>query len=198
MKKLRDKQSEILNFILHSIAESGRFPSFREIGSEFGLTSVATVAQHLNALVEKGQLIRDGRKLMPLPGLRRDLGVPILGRVAAGEPISAIENLEGHLSWDDFGKDETFAVRVVGDSMINEGIIEGDFAIVQPSDAARNGDLVVAYLGEDQEVTIKRYKKFKDRVELEAANPRYRNKVIWLPDRYFRIAGKVVGIVRRV
>ena len=198
MRGLTEKQEAILAFIADSIADLGRFPSYRDIAREFGLNSVATVAQHLTALVDKGYLVRDGRKLMPTPGIRRDRGIPIVGRVAAGRPVTAIEHQEGTLGWDDLGRTGTFAVRVVGDSMIGEGILEGDFAVVQPSETARSGDLVVAYLGEDQEATVKRLYRTANRIELRAANPRYRPIKVDLKDPYFRLAGRVVGIVRRV
>ncbi len=198
MTGLTAKQEAILNYITDSIARYGRFPSYREIGREFGLSSVATVAQHLRALVEKGFLRRQGRKLMPAPGTRRDRGIPIVGRVAAGRPVSAIENIDGHLSWEDLGSSGTFAVRVVGDSMIGEGIMEGDFAVVHPSDTARTGELIVAYLGEDQEVTVKRFYRKPTHIELRAANPKYRTLRVARRDPFFRIAGKVVGIVRRI
>lgn len=201
MRGLTEKQEAILSFIVDSIAQEGRFPSFREIGRAFRLNSVATVSQHLDALVEKGFLIRDGRRLMPSPKIRRDRGVPIVGRVAAGKPISAIEHLEGHLNWETLagsGASETFAVRVVGDSMIDEGILEGDFAVVQPSVTARDGELVVAYLGEDQEATVKRFHRRGGAVELRPANKDYRPIRIPSGDPHFRLAGRVVGIVRRV
>ena len=197
MRGLTEKQEAILSYIADSIADLGRFPSYRDIGREFGLNSVATVAQHLRALVEKGFLIRQGRKLLPTPGIRRDRGIPIVGRVAAGRPVSAIEHYEGTLGWDDLGRTGTFAVRVVGDSMIDEGILPGDFAIVQPGDTARNGDLVVAYLGEDQEVTVKRFHRRAGQVELRPANAKYRPIRIDRKDSFFRLAGRVVGIVRR-
>lgn len=198
MKKLTEKQQGILEFILDSIQANGRFPSYREIAAAFDLNSVATVAQHLDALVEKGCLVRDGRKLMPARGLRHDLGIPVVGRVAAGAPISAIEHVEEHLHWDGFGDSDIFAVKVVGESMIEDGILDGDFVIVKPTEVARNNELVVAYLGEDQEATVKRYRRTKNKVELLPANPLYRPIVVHVPDRWFRLAGRVVGIVRRV
>jgi repressor LexA len=209
MRGLTDKQEKILSFIVDSIAQEGRFPSFREIGRAFGLNSVATVSQHLDALVDKGFLIRDGRRLLPSPRVRRDRGVPIVGRVAAGRPISAIEHLEGHLNWDSLagtGGPEIFAVRVVGDSMIEEGILDGDLALVQPSETAHDGDLVVAYLGEEQEATVKRFHRrvgrFEGRsdgqVELRPANRNYQPILVDRDDPSFRLAGRVVGIVRRV
>jgi repressor LexA len=87
---------------------------------------------------------------------------------------------------------------VVGDSMIGEGILEGDFAIVEPAQTAQNGDLVVAYLGEDQEVTVKRFHRRGGQIELRPSNPRYRLIRVKPRDPYFRLAGRVVGIVRRI
>jgi repressor LexA len=198
VKGITEKQEAILSYILESIAGRGRFPSFREIGKEFQLSSVATVSQHLDALVRKGFLHREGRRLVPAPELRRDHGIPILGRVAAGRPVSAIEHQEGRLEWETLGVGDTFAVRVVGDSMVGEGILEGDFAVVQPAEEAQSGDLVVAYLGEEQEVTVKRFHRAGGRVELRPANPEYRPIQIAATDPHFRLAGRVVGIVRRV
>jgi len=174
VRGLTPRQEAILGYILESISQKGRFPSFREIGRQFRLRSVATVAQHLDALVQKGCLLRDGRRLMPAPAVRRDRGVPIIGRVAAGRPISAIEHLEGQLEWETISTGGAFAVRVVGDSMIEEGIVEGDYAVVQPSEDAENGDLVVAYLGEEQEATVKRLHRSAGQVELRPANSNYR------------------------
>ena len=197
MRGLTPKQEAILTYILDSIGQRGRFPSFREIGRQFRLQSVATVAQHLDALVQKGFLLREGRKLMPAPVVRRDRGVPIVGRVAAGRPIAAIEHLEGQLEWDSLGSGGAFAVRVVGDSMIGEGIFEGDLAVVEPCEDASNGDLVVAYLGEDQEATVKRFHRGGGVVELRGANPTFRTIRVMSADTHFRLAGRVVGLVRR-
>lgn len=198
MKELTGKQRQILDFILSSIAEDGRFPSYREIGARFGLNSVATVAQHLAALEEKEFLRRDGRKLMPVPGLRREQGIPILGQVAAGAPITAVQNWDGQLGWDLFGREPSFAVRVRGDSMIEDGIYEDDFVIVEPGTTARNGELVVALVGEDHEATVKRFYRLKDRIELRPANWRYTPIRIALRDSNFSLAGRVVGVVRKV
>ncbi|MFN8549478.1 MAG: S24 family peptidase [Candidatus Eisenbacteria bacterium] len=109
-----------------------------------------------------------------------------------------IEHVEEHLHWDGFGDSDIFAVKVVGESMIEDGILDGDFVIVKPTEVARNNELVVAYLGEDQEATVKRYRRTKNKVELLPANPLYRPIVVHVPDRWFRLAGRVVGIVRRV
>lgn len=198
MRELTTKQREILDFILESIAEQGHFPSYREICVRFQLTSVATVAQHLNAIAEKGYLRREGRKLLPARGVRRDLGIPIVGQVAAGLPIEAIENVEGHLNWGEFGPEGSFAVRVVGDSMIDEGILEDDYVIVQRTQNVKSGDLVVAYVGENYEATVKRYHRHKDRIELKPANRRYQPIRLRLGEEEFQLAGKVVGVIRKV
>lgn len=198
MKELTQRQQEILRFILGRIHDIGRFPSFREIGRKFDLQSVATVAQHLRALEDKGFLRRDGKKLVPAPGLLKDRGIPVLGQVAAGHPIAAVENYDGELRWDDFSQSESFAVRVRGDSMIDEGILEGDYVIVEPSESARSGDLVVAYVDEDYGVTVKRFYRRSDHIELRAANPNYDPILVPVQQQSFRIAGRVVGVIRKV
>lgn len=198
LRDLTQRQKDILRYILDQINGIGRFPSFREIGKRFGLQSVATVAQHLKAIEDKGFLDREGRKLMPAAGLLRDRGIRILGHVAAGQPIEAEENYDGELRWEDFCQGETFAVRVRGDSMIDEGILEGDFVVVQRGETARSGDLVVAYVDEDYGVTVKRYFRKPDHVELRPANDAYQPIIIPHNHASFALAGRVVGIVRRI
>lgn len=196
MRPLTNRQREILDYILNSISRNGRFPSYREIGAHFGLTSPATVAQHLEALAWKGALRRNGRFYAPTDDVRYDQGVPIVGRVAAGSPITAVEHIEGHIRWDKVGGEGSFAVKVVGDSMIEDGIHEGDLAIVHPVRETGNGDLVVAYVGEDQEGTVKRYFRHKDQIELRPANPAYQPMRFGARDPHLRIAGKVIAILR--
>lgn len=197
MRALTHRQREILDYILRSIAQDGRFPSYREIGAHFGLTSPATVSQHLEALAAKGVLTRQGRYFAPAESLRFDQGIPIVGRVAAGSPITAVENIEDHIRWDRLGGEGTFAVRVVGDSMIDEGIREGDVAVVRPTDQVAQGELVVAYVGDEQEATVKRYHRQRDWIELHSSNPRYAPMRFPSDDRNFRLAGKVLAILRR-
>ncbi len=197
MRPLTERQREILDFILGMIAQEGRFPSYREIGAHFGLTSPATVSQHLEALANKGALERRGRFYAPAEAIRMDRGLPIVGRVAAGLPITAVENIEDQIRWGDLGGEGSFAVRVIGDSMIGDGIQEGDLAIVRPSDEAASGDLVVAYVGEEQEVTVKRYHRNKEGVELRPSNPAYKPIRFSPKDPGLRIAGKVIAILRR-
>ncbi len=197
MRPLTGRQREILDYILRSIARDGRFPSYREIGAHFGLTSPATVSQHLEALATKGALNRHGRFYAPADAVRYDQGVPIVGRVAAGSPITAIENIEDHIRWDRVGGEGKFAAKVVGDSMIEEGIREGDLAIVHSGTDVANGDLVVAYVGEEQEATVKRYYRGRDGIELRPANTAYQPMRFAPKDPNLRIAGKVVAILRR-
>ncbi len=175
----------------------GRFPSYREIGAHFGLTSPATVSQHIEALAAKGVLKKQGRHYVPCDAVRFDQGVPIVGRVAAGSPITAVENIEDRIRWDRLSGEGCFAVRVVGDSMIEEGIYEGDLAIVQSCEEVRNGELIVAYVGEDQEATVKRYHRHRDRIELVPANAAYKPMRFHRNDTHLRIAGQVIAVLRR-
>ncbi|MBD3161175.1 MAG: repressor LexA [Candidatus Eisenbacteria bacterium] len=197
VRTLTKRQREILDFILETIEKYGRFPSYREIGAHFGLTSPATVSQHLEALAAKGALHRRGRHYSPAEAVRRDQGIPVLGRVAAGSPITAVENIEERIQWNRLGGEHCFAVRVLGNSMVDEGIREGDLAIVEPCDEVRNGELIVAYVGEDQEATVKRYHRSRDVIELRPANRAYRPMRFSTADPHLRLAGRVVAILRR-
>jgi len=200
MKDLTDRQRQVLDVIVSSIEETGRFPSYREIGRELGLSSVATVSQHIEALVAKGALRREGELLLVNEALRRDRGVPIVGRVAAGAPITAIEHLEGTL---DLGRlagrsGVHYAVRVKGDSMSEAGIRNGDFVVVRMQPAAESGDTVVAYLGEDQEATVKVFYRRRWGYELQPRNADYEVIKVKRGDPYFRLGGKVVAVVRKL
>lgn len=198
MEDLTPRQREVLEMILACVEREGRFPSIREIAGALQLASPATIYQHLEALETKGCLYRRGRRWMLRPEVRSDQGIPIVGRVAAGQPLTAVEEIEGRLSQEFLGLTKgRFSVRVVGDSMIGEGILEGDYAIVDPDLRVANGDLAVAYVGEDQEVTVKRFFRRPWGIELKPANPAYKPLRIFEGDSHFRLAGKVMGIVRR-
>ena len=199
MEELTPRQREILELILASVEEQGRFPSIREIGRRLRLASPATVFQHLEALAAKGYLLRAGRRWSLSPASRRDRGVPIVGRVAAGQPLTAFEEIEGHLTPEFFGaRRGRFGVRVTGCSMRDAGILEGDFVVVDPEAQVRSGDLVVAYLGPDQEVTVKRFVSRRGAIELHPAHPDFTVRRIPRDDPFFRVAGKVVGLLRRL
>lgn len=196
MKDLTAKQQAIFDYIVQRVENPGRFPSYREIGRKFHLRSVATVAQHLKALEEKGFLVREGRQLNVPGGFRSRSGVAVLGMVQAGAPLAAEANFNGQLRLEDLGTD-TFAVRVRGDSMIEAGIFEGDYVIVEPKETAREGEMVVACLGEDQSVTVKYFHRTADGVELRPANEAY-EPIRVSDDPYFRLAGRVVGVLRKI
>lgn len=200
MRSLTKRQREILDYIISSIKSRDRFPSYRDIGRKFRLSSSATVSQHLDALVKKGFLTRMRNELMLSPENRPIRGVPIVGKVAAGLPITAIENREGYLDVDSLFHDDAvyFAVRVNGDSMKDAGIFDGDHVIVRQQEDAGNGEIIVAYIGDEQEATVKVMRKRGGIIELEPRNASYKPIRI-VPGRdNLRIAGKVVGLIRRM
>ena len=197
MKEITRRQEEVLGWILDVVGEKGYFPSFREIGDAFGLRSPASVSRHINALVRKGYLVREGDRIYPSEKSRRAKGIPIVGRVAAGHPILAVEHIEGRLDLGDlYGEEGLFAVRVVGESMRDAGILDGDLAIVRAQRRVANGQVALAYLGEDQEATVKVFRWKGDRVELQPRNPEYEPIRVGPEDPHFRIGGKVIGMVR--
>jgi repressor LexA len=197
MEKLTNRQRQILDFLVSMVRDKGRFPSYREIGRKFRLKSPATVSQHLGALARKGYLIREGLRWVVSPEMREDWGMPVVGRVAAGAPITAVEHLEGRLSLErQYPREAHFAVRVRGDSMEEAGIRDGDYVVVREQSTADSGQTVVAYLGEDQDVTVKVFRRKARHFELEPRNARYSNMKIPKGDPWFRIGGRVVGLVR--
>lgn len=201
--ELTDRQREILDFIQAFISENGFPPTFREIASNFNIASTFGVKRHIDALVKKGYLSsisNSGRTLSLVnqntPKAEIPFEIPIVGRVAAGYPILAEENIEGTLSIDPSlirRKKECFGLKVKGDSMINAGIFEGDLVIISPQKECTDGDIVVALL--DDEATMKRFVKEGDQIYLKPENENY--SVIDL-NKYsnFSIIGKVVGVFR--
>lgn len=208
MQPLTPRQAEVLDWILGVVEEKGYFPSYREIGEAFGMRSPASIARHIDALVRKGRLVREGGRIHPAGGGRAGgrpgPGIPIVGHVAAGHPILAEEHIEDHLVLGDlYGhphgaphEDGVFAVRVVGDSMVEAGILPGDLAIVREQHRVASGAIALAYLGEDQEATIKVFRWKGDRVELQPRSPGHEPIRIGPDDPHFRIGGRVVGVVR--
>jgi repressor LexA len=198
MNELTPRQREVLEVILTSVERGGRFPAIREIAHRLRLTSPATIFQHLEALAAKGFLKRERGHWILSARSRADRGVPIVGRVAAGQPLTAFEDIEDYLTPEFLGaRRGRFSVRVKGDSMRDAGILEGDYVVVDPGVEARDGDLVVAYLGEEQEATVKRLRRLRGAIELHPANPDYEVMRLARSDPFFRIAGKVVGLLRR-
>lgn len=193
-----DRTLEILQFIERFIAQRGFPPTIREIGHEFGIASTNGVRYHLTRLEKEGKVRRSGKISRGIETTRRPVrspGIPILGRVAAGQPILAEESFEGHLAPDDlFGSSgELFALRVRGDSMIEAGILEDDFVVVRQQNTASSGEMIVALL--EDEATVKYYKPGPAGIELLPANAKYRP----IPVREgvsFKILGVVRGLVR--
>jgi repressor LexA len=205
MRGLTKRQQLVLEYIQDSIHERGYPPTLREIGAHFGIRSTNGVNDHLAALERKGYLRREdmkSRALRPtaLAGsVPRE--VPLLGRVAAGQPLLAIENLEASLRLDAslLPADATrcFALRVRGDSMVGAGILDGDLVFVRQQDDAPSGAVVVALVGE--EATVKRLHREADRLRLEPANPAVAPIVVGRDDgRTVRVLGVVVGVYRRL
>ncbi|MBI5729559.1 MAG: transcriptional repressor LexA [Ignavibacteriales bacterium] len=206
-KELTDRQQEILDFIQEYISIKGFPPTFREIAKHFNMASTFGVKRHIDALVKKGFLSNESKTSRTLSilsdGLNRSkqifdniIGIPIVGRVAAGQPILAEENIEGNLLLDTAmvkAKTECFGLKVRGDSMINAGIFEGDLVIVSPQQNAVNGDIVVALLHD--EATMKRFIVNENIIYLMPENERYQPiEVNQRED--FSIIGKVIGVFR--
>jgi repressor LexA len=215
MDELTDRQQEILTFIVKETETRGFPPTIREIGEQMEIRSTNGVNDHLKALERKGYLNRgeqQSRSLVPTKrarlvlglGARRDptlVEVPLLGRVAAGAPLLAVENAEDTVKIDSFllggsGK-EVFALRVKGDSMVLDGIYDGDYLFVKKAATAQPGDIVVALI--EDEATVKRYFPEGDRIRFQPANARM--EPIFVDKRSFKqtdILGIVVGVYRRV
>lgn len=198
-KGLTQRQQQILDFIVSEVEAKGYPPSVREIGAAVGLSSSSTVHSHLAGLERKGLIKRDPSKpralLLADRPQRADksaIRVPLVGHVAAGRPILAEENIEDTLAWPaGIGSRPEFALRVKGDSMVDDGIFDGDIVMVRRQQTADNGETVVAMI--EDEATVKRFHKENGRVRLDPANSAY--APIFSTD--VTILGKVVGLLRR-
>lgn len=201
MLPLTPRQREILNFIVSFTEENDYSPSYREIAEHFNLSSTATIAEHIETLKSKGYLRDDVsgvRSLQAQPAepklseLIHEIAVPLLGSIAAGKPIEAIRTSETIDIPRDMSGKNIFALKVRGDSMIDDGILDGDYVIIEACDNPRNGDIVVALLNQDN-VTLKRFYREKDHVRLQPANKNYKpirvKKVV--------IQGRVKGVIRK-
>ncbi len=199
-KNLTQRQQQIYDFLVKEVKSKGYPPSVREIGAEIGLSSSSTVHSHLTALERKGFIKRDPTKprALLLSNLAREttddsLSIPLIGEVAAGQPLLATENIVDHIGWGkNLGSTPSFALAVKGESMINDGILDGDIVMVRSQKTAENGEIVVALLEND--ATVKRFYLEKDRIRLEPANPAF--SPIYSSDA--TIIGKVVGLLRRI
>lgn len=219
---LTERQEKILAFIKRSIVEQGYPPTIREIGEHFGIRSTNGVNDHLKALERKGYLLRgelksralnviDGGRSPAAPRWsRRELSevspgdtveVPVIGKVAAGAPILAQENVTDHVRIDsvllgDSGK-RVFALRVAGDSMIGDGIFDGDYIFVRKQLHASPGEVVVAMI--EDEATVKRFYPEGDRIRFQPSNPRLAPIYVRRDEfRETQIIGVVVGVYRKM
>lgn len=187
MPRSSDKAQKILTFVNEFTRENGYAPSIREIGAAVGLSSTASVSYHLEKLKEQGYLQSPGagRKRALVSNVRHGQ-IPILGAVRAGVPNLAVEEIEGTHDWD--GDPDCYALRVRGDSMIDACILEGDILVIRPQPTARDGQIVVARIGEN--TTVKRLSLKGGQVWLLPENPRY--------DPIDGSEAQILGVVRAV
>ncbi|CAA0108345.1 transcriptional repressor LexA [Zhongshania aliphaticivorans] len=198
MEKLTARQSEVLQLIKDHIGETGYPPTRADIARELGFKSPNAAEEHLKALARKGaiEIIAGASRGIRLP---ESLGLPIIGRVAAGSPILAEAHIEDYCDMPAtiFSPSADYFLRVKGDSMINAGIFDDDLLAVHRSTVARNGQIVVARIGD--EVTVKRFQQQKSKfhISLLAENPDYAPIEVDLREQEFAIEGLSVGILRR-
>jgi len=205
MEKLTKRQEDALKFIKTYIVSHGYPPTVREIATNIGVSSPATVQAHLDSLANKGYIKKGSNKnrtieLMVdnefIPKNEDVIEVPLLGKITAGNPIEAIQNPDEYFSLPAYlvPKDkEVFTLNVSGDSMINAGILDGDIVIVERRNTARNGEIVVA-MTEDNEVTLKTFYKEKDHIRLQPENDTMEPFIF---DNVF-ILGKAIGLYRKI
>ncbi|MGD7043782.1 transcriptional repressor LexA [Jeotgalibacillus proteolyticus] len=205
MKKLSKRQLDILDFIKREVKDKGYPPSVREIGLAVGLASSSTVHGHLARLENKGLIRRDPTKPRAIEIMNLDedtiptqrvVNVPLVGKVTAGSPITAIENVEEYFPLPErlaANEEAVFMLEIMGDSMIEAGILNGDYVIVKQQQSANNGEIVVA-MTDEEEATVKRFFKEQSHVRLQPENssmaPIILNSV--------SILGKVIGVYRQV
>jgi repressor LexA len=201
---LTKRQQEIFDFIRRYSARYGYPPTVRDIGKAVGLASSSTVHAHLANLEKIGLLRRDpskpraiellDRAVESVRGIVRGEGLPVVGSVAAGEPMLAEENIEDYVDVPEIagGADGEYLLRIRGDSMKNAGILEGDFVVVHSQSTAKNGDVVVALLGE--EATVKRFFREKDHIRLQPENETMEP----IRSKEVKVLGRVVGLMRSV
>jgi repressor LexA len=208
---LSERQQQVLDYIRSMVADRGYPPSVREIGEALGLSSPSTVHSHLSSLVRFGYIRKDATKPRaievlsptgadkPGQGTRDDehlRDVPLVGRIAAGSPILAAEDVENVMSLpvDLVGHGPVFMLEVKGDSMIDAGILDGDYVVVRRQDHARDGEIIAA-LVDGEEATVKRLRRADGKVMLISENPAYEPMVF---DRGVDVIGKVVTVLRKV
>ena len=201
--KISKKQSEILEYMKNEILNRGFPPSVREICEAVNLKSTSSVHSHLETLEKNGYIRRDPTKPRAIEIVddnfnlvrRETVNVPIIGKVAAGEPLLAVQNVEGYfpIPSEYMPNKQTFMLVVQGDSMINAGIFSGDYVVVEKQENAENGDKVVALV--EDSATIKTFYKEKDHIRLQPEND-FMDPIVISPDQQFQALGKVIGVFR--
>jgi len=195
-KQLTKRQSQNLNYVKTYLEKHEYAPSFREIASGLKLSSIATISDHIQNLKEKGYLTSAknlARSIQLTPTWdERTFSIPLLGTVVAGSPIQAIRTHETINIPRDMMKPNVFALKVRGDSMIDDGIYEGDYVIIEKIVEPKNGDIVVSLL-DNENVTLKRFFKEKDHIRLQPANSNYAPIRV----KQVTIQGRVLGVIRK-
>jgi len=198
MNTLTKRQKEILDYVSEYIQKNGYSPYYDEIGEKFGLSAPSTVHEHITELVNKGYLLRDEkspRGIAVIPKKKQYMEIPLLGLIRAGKPIEDIETANEYIKIvrEPVLKGNLYALRVEGDSMIEEGIFNNDIIIAKKQSVADNGDMVVAIIDEN-EATLKKFYVEKNRIKLQPANhkyePIYRKEV--------EIRGVIIKIIRNL
>jgi len=206
---LTKRQRQIYDYIADFVSRNGYSPSFEEIGDGMGLSSLATVHKHISNLEKKGLLKRDYnrsrsidvippkgsmKKAMATAAAASPLELPLLGRIAAGRPIEAVENPET-LSLSDFtSSKDVYVLKVMGESMQDEHIVEGDYVIVEKAESARNGEIVVAVVNHD-DATLKRIYHEGENTRLQPSNAKMQPIIV--PSRSVQVQGRVIGVLRK-
>ena len=194
------RQREVLDFISNFVQRNGYSPSFEEIARGLSLKSLATVHKHITNLEKKGLLQRAQNRsrsidvLPPRSKGKRPERLPLLGRIAAGQPVEAVESSESISLGDIIGNREVFALQVRGDSMRDEHIMDGDYVLVESTSTARQGEIIVA-LVRGSETTLKRYYIEGNTVRLQPSNAEM--EPIYVPLAQVAIQGRVLGMLRR-
>lgn len=201
MQTLTKKQRQVYDCIVDFIEMRGYSPSYGEIATSLGLSSASTIHVHVNNLVNKGYLTNkwSANRSIDVTEFGRSKSaafeLPLAGRIAAGTPIEAIEDQDTiAVPPDMVGKNMTYALQVNGDSMIEDHVLDGDYVIVEKRDEVRNGDMVVALI-RGSDATLKRFRRAKNKVILEPANPVYKRMI--LDEEDVNIQGVVIGILRK-
>jgi len=201
MEPLTERQESILMYITEQV-KNRRVPSFRDIMSEFKFRGIKAVEDHLDALERKGYIKRERGKARTIEviGMRRidPIELPVLGRIAAGVPVLSEENIEGTVAVDrSWVKDEnSFILKVKGESMIGAGIYDGDYAIIKQNYTAEDRDIVVAVV--DDEATLKRFYRRGDNIILKPENPEMKPIVVKKGNSRISIIGKLIGVYRAI